>query len=460
MEVGVKYRQSFRISLICVLLSPPLWGQGTVRGVPASLNGEWVLTTQILGVPMSERLALQVEGAKLAGSLNRWGNDHAIEGTWNGQEMRFEVKGKGGPRSTYTGTLAEGVLSGRATLEGDRPEDTIHTTWRAQRIPARPPGPPRTYDFEPKEFHRTLSSTTSAVLHIWPGDTVRTTSVDAGGQDEKSAKRVIGGNPLTGPFYIEGAMPGDVLAVTIKHLRTNRDWAASDYGLVDRALTSSFRAEAKDFSWKEARWRLDAARGVATLEKPSEHLKNFVVPLRPMLGCVGVAPGFGDAPLSTRDSGDVGGNMDFNQVREGTTVYLQVNQPGALLYLGDGHALQGDGELNGNALETSLDIEFRVDVQRAKRMGTPRAENSEYLMALGLAGSLDAAFREATSELVSWLESDYGLTVSDAAAVLGTSIEYNIAEVADRNVGVVAKIRKESLGPMRSKTSSPRSRPQ
>ncbi len=445
----MRYHQGLRISLICALLSSPLWGQGLTGDTLPALKGEWVLTTVIFDHPLSERLDLQVEGSKLTGFVDRWGEHRAIEGTWNGQELRFEVKGKGGPRSTYTGKFDEGVLSGEATLEGDRPEETIHTTWRAKRIPLRPPGPPRTYDFVPKQFHRTLSSATPAVLHIWPGDTVHTTSVDAGGQDEKSVTRVMGGNPLTGPFYVEGAMPGDVLAVTIQRLRTNRDWAGSDYGLVDRALTPGFRAEAKDFSWKEARWHLDAASGVAMLEKPSERLKNFAVHLRPMLGCVGVAPGFGGAPVSTQDSGDLGGNMDFNQVREGTTVYLQVNQPGALLYLGDGHALQGDGELNGDALETSLDIEFRVDVQRAKRLGTPRAENSEYLMAIGLAGSLDAAFRDATTELASWLESDYGLTISDVAAVLGTSVEYNIAEVADRNVGVVAKIRKDALSPLR-----------
>lgn len=443
------YCQGLRIGLCCVLMSAPLWGQGVGGGTLPNLNGEWELTTMVLGHPLSERLNLQVEGSKLTGFVDRWGDHRTIDGAWNGTELRFEVKGKGGPRSMYIGKMENGVLSGEATLESERPEDTIRTTWKAQRVPVRPPGPPRTVDYVPTQFHRMLSSATPPAFHIWPGDTVHTTSVDAGGRDEKSVQRVMGGNPLTGPFYVEGAMPGDVLAVTIQRLRTNRDWAESDYGLVDRALTPSFRAQAKDFSWKGIRWHLDPAEGVAMLEEPSEHLKKFVVHLRPMLGCIGVAPGFGDAPVSTQDSGDVGGNMDFNQVREGTTVYLQVNQPGALLYLGDGHALQGDGELNGDALETSLDIEFRVAVQRAKHLGAPRAENSDYLMAIGLAGSLDEAFRQATTELASWLEYDYGLTISDVAAVLGTSIEYNVAEVADRNVGVVAKIRKEVLTPLR-----------
>jgi amidase len=137
--------------------------------------------------------------------------------------------------------------------------------------------------------------------------------------------------------------------------------------------------------------------------------------------------------------------MDFNGVSEGATVFLQVNEPGALLYLGDAHARQGDGELNGNALETSMDIEFTVAVERDKSIDTPRVENDDYIMTMGLSGSLDNAFRIATSGLAKWLQADYKLTAGEAAMVLGTSIEYNISEVADRNVGVVAKIRKSVL---------------
>ena len=137
--------------------------------------------------------------------------------------------------------------------------------------------------------------------------------------------------------------------------------------------------------------------------------------------------------------------MDFNEIREGATVYLSVSQPGALLYVGDGHALQGDGELNGNALETSLDVELSVDVLREKRIAGPRVENADYLMAMGLSGSLDDAFREAGSALAQWLQQDYKLTGKETAILLGAMIEYQISEVADRNVGVVAKVRKKYL---------------
>ena len=139
--------------------------------------------------------------------------------------------------------------------------------------------------------------------------------------------------------------------------------------------------------------------------------------------------------------------MDFNQIAEGATVYLPVFRAGALLYLGDAHALQGDGELNGDALETSMDIEFKVKVIKdaSIHIGAPRVEDAESIMAVGLTGSLDDAFKEATSELASWLEQSYKLNPQEIAQVLGTAVEYHIAEVADRNVGVSAKIKKARL---------------
>ncbi len=197
--------------------------------------------------------------------------------------------------------------------------------------------------------------------------------------------------------------------------------------------------------FKPVRWRLDRQRGVATPETPSAHLKNFTVPLRPMIGCIAVAPGFGSAAPPTGDSGRFGGNMDFNEIVEGATVYLPVAQPGALLYVGDGHAVQGDGELNGNALETSMDVEFTVDVVSAKSMMTPRVESATHIMTVGLGGTLEDALRSATASLGQWLEQDYALTPSEIAMVLGTSVEYTINEVADRNAGVVGKLRKDRL---------------
>ncbi|MGC1090291.1 MAG: hypothetical protein WA894_17760, partial [Candidatus Acidiferrum sp.] len=116
-----------------------------------------------------------------------------------------------------------------------------------------------------------------------------------------------------------------------------------------------------------------------------------------------------------------------------------------LLYLGDGHALQGDGELNGDALETSMDVEFTVDVISGKRIPGPRVESPSQIMAVGLDGSIDDAFRDATVNMANWLTDKYGLTPTEVAEVLGTSAEYHVNEVADRNAGVVLKIDKRRL---------------
>ena len=164
-----------------------------------------------------------------------------------------------------------------------------------------------------------------------------------------------------------------------------------------------------------------------------------------MLGCVAVAPNVAQAPPGSGDSGRYGGNRDFNEIVEGATVYLPVSVPGALLYVGDGHALQGDGELNGNALETSMDVEFTVDVIPGKRVPGPRVESATHLIAMGLAGSLDDAFRGATANMAQWLTEEYKLTLSKVGQVLGTSAEYKVSEVADRNAGMVLKINKERL---------------
>jgi amidase len=201
---------------------------------------------------------------------------------------------------------------------------------------------------------------------------------------------------------------------------------------------------------KSVRWHLDWERGVATPEKPSEHLMSYTVPLRPMLGCVATAPNAAQAGPPTGDSGRFGGNMDFNDITEGVTVYLPENVPGALLYLGDGHAAQGDGELNGNALETSMDVEFTVDVVPQKRIMSPRVESARHIMAMGLSGSLDDAFRTASANMAQWLADDYKLTPSEVAQVLGTSAEYKVSEVADRNAGIVVKIDKERLATLKA----------
>lgn len=188
-------------------------------------------------------------------------------------------------------------------------------------------------------------------------------------------------------------------------------------------------------------WILDGVRGVASLSKPSDKLKNFTIGLEPMLGCVGVAPPNGKI-LAASYLGVFGGNMDSREVREGSTLYLPVFQPGALLYLGDAHAKQGDGEITGQGLETSMDVEFTVDVMENKSLGQPWVEDNEYVMVMGIGGSLDDSLKLATTGMRTWLVDNCQLNSAEVAAVLGNAIQYEIAEVVDPEFNVVAKIRK------------------
>jgi amidase len=232
--------------------------------------------------------------------------------------------------------------------------------------------------------------------------------------------------------------------VHIKRLRLNRDWADSLDTIVGRALGSSLVPEAKALG-KAVRWRLDRAAGHATPEGATGAFKDLRVPLRPMLGGLALASGFGAPPLSTGDTGRAGGNMDFPEIVDGNNVYLPVLQPGGLLYLGDAHARQGDGETSQYALETSMDVEFSVELIKRKSVPMPRVESPTELMVLGQAGSLDEALKQASTGLIQWLRQDYGLSLSEAAQVMGVAVRFTVPNLAGRSVGVAAKIDKALL---------------
>jgi len=405
------------------------------------VSGRWYATADFYGTPIDFPMDLSQQGDKLTGTFD----GDKLEGTLTGNSLHFLAKDDHGGSEDLTATVQSGTISGAIVFvdSDDKEHPTTHR-FTATLVPQRRTGAPQRHDFTPSTFHRQFSPTNKPVLAVYPGDSIHTTTVDAGGTDEKGVTRILGGNPETGPFYIETAAPGDILVVHLTRLRLNRDWAISDDGIVDRGVDSDLAVKMKD-GFKNVRWHLDREHGVATTEKPGEHLARYTVPLRPMLGCVAVAPRSTQAPPGTGDSGRWGGNMDFNEIVEGATVYLPVNVPGALLYVGDGHAAQGDGELNGNALETSMDVEFTVDVVPHKSIMSPRVESGTHIMAMGLAGSLDDAFRAATANMAQWLTDDYKLTPSEIAQVLGTAAEYKVSEVADRNAGIVLKIDKDRL---------------
>jgi len=404
-------------------------------------NGRWIVNADFFGSPLYFGLQLEQHGENLTGNFD----GDKLEGSAADGHIHFLAKDEHGGTEEGTASVAGGTITGSVIFtDSSDPTHPEKHSFTATRVAARREGAAKRHEFVPTTFYRRFSAENKPVLTIAPGDTIHTTTVDAGGTDEKGVTRVLGGNPETGPFYIETAAPGDTLAVHITRLRLNRDYAISDDGIVGRALDSDWAVKMKD-GFKNVRWHLDLANGTASPEKPAEHLTHYSVPVRPMLGCVAVAPESTQAAPGTGDSGRYGGNMDFNEIIEDATVYLSVNVPGALLYFGDGHAAQGDGELNGNALETSMDVEVTVDVIPNKHVPGPRVESATHLVAMGLAGSLDDAFREATANMASWLTEEYKLTPSEVAQVLGTAAEYKVSEVADRNAGMVLKISKERL---------------
>jgi amidase len=424
--------------LLTGLLSVPSLAQ-TAAAKRDDISGNWILTAQISGETQTQRMSLQVTDNEITGNSGRF----KIEGTiansvitlkWLTPDGRVEAAG--------TGSMQDG------SLKGDGEAGGIKLQWSARRPAVRPEGGPRIHTFTPTQFHRTFSHAIGPALRIFPGDTVKTKSVDAGGSDENSVRRSLGGNPLTGPFFIEGALPGDTLAVKLNRVRTNRDWAESGQGIVGNALGPGYLMNLKSAQGFNSRWKLDKEKGIAYLEQPTNPLKNFTVPLQPMLGCVGVAPPGGNV-IRTGDSGVFGGNMDYNQIREGTTVYLPVFYEGALLFMGDGHAAQGDGELTGDALETSMEFEFTVDLISGRSIGTPRAENAEYIMAIGIGGSLDQALQRATTEMARWLEGDYQLNSTESAIIMGFAVKYDVADLVGTQVSIVAKIPKTALAQLK-----------
>jgi acetamidase/formamidase len=424
--------------LLIGLFSPPALAQATASKTD-DISGNWIFSVQFREETETHRVSLQVVDNKFTGSLGI----RKIEGSISDSVITIKyLNPKGEVITTGAGKLQEGILKGDGDLGG------IKFKWSARRPAVRPEGGPRTLTFTPTEFHRAFTNTIPPVLRIFPGDTVKTKSVDAFGMDENSAPRSMGGNPVTGPFFVEGAMPGDTLVVKLNSVRTNRDWAMSGQNIVGNALEPGYLMNLKRAQGFNGRWKLDKEKGIAYLEQPTDSLKNLTIPLQPMLGCVGVAPPAGFV-IRTWDSGIFGGNMDYNQIREGTTVYLPVFYDGALLFLGDGHAAQGAGELTGAALETSMEFEFMVDVISGKSIGAPRAENAEYLMSIGIGGSLDQALQRATTDLARWLESDYKLNSTEAAMVMGFAVKYDVADLVDTQVSIVAKIPKTTLAQLK-----------
>jgi acetamidase/formamidase len=303
-----------------------------------------------------------------------------------------------------------------------------------------------THQFHPERYHTTIGSH-EPVLKIAAGDSVITTTVDASGRDASGEPITPGGNPQTGPFYVEGAEPGDALVLRLDRLWPNRDYGWSGTVVAPNVVEPWYARELP--KGERAEWRIDRSKGTATLVKPDTKLgRDFTIPIAPMLGCFGVAPHNGQA-ISTATSAEHGGNMDYRGFVAGVNVYFPVFVPGALLHVGDGHAVQGDGEIVGTGVEISFDVQFTVDLIKGKKLHWPRGENDEFIFSVGNARPLDQAVQHARTDMINWLQSDYGLDARGAHTLLGQCVRYDLGNVFDPAYTMVCKVPKQMLARFR-----------
>jgi acetamidase/formamidase len=299
-----------------------------------------------------------------------------------------------------------------------------------------------THRFQPTRYYNTIGSHEPA-LRVADGDTIITTTVDARGGDEHGEQITLRGNPMSGPFYVEGAEPGDTLAVTIDRLTPNRGTGWTGTIVAAAMLEPNFVRGLPEYTI--CQWAIDQSAGTVSLVDPPAALKNLTLPLEPMIGCFGVAPALGQA-INTGTSGEYGGNMDYRGFKPGVTVYFPVFVEGALFHLGDGHAQQGDGEIAGTGIETSFEMEVTLRVQKGRHITWPRGEDADAIFAVGNARPLDQAVQHATTEMMRWLDEDYGLNATEASILLGQAVRYDVGNVFDPAYTMVCRLSKDVLG--------------
>ncbi|CCH89600.1 Acetamidase/formamidase [Modestobacter italicus] len=253
-------------------------------------------------------------------------------------------------------------------------------------------------------------------------------------------------NPQTGPFFIEGAEPGDTVAVHFLSIEPRETRGFSSTVPFFGSLTATPATAMLHPALPERTWvyELDRAERLVRYQALDSAF-TVDLPLDPMHGTVGVAPPLGEV-RSSLTPGSWGGNMDTPEMRAGTTCYLGVNVPGALLSLGDGHARQGEGETCGVAVECAMDTVFSVDLVKGAPTPWPRLEDDTHLMTTGSARPLEDAFRIAHTELVRWTAELLDLSELDAYQLVSQAALTPVANVVDTNYTVVAKLPKYLLG--------------
>ena len=340
-------------------------------------------------------------------------------------------------RAWEAGEAAAGAGSGaRAPV----PQEVA---WKLTRE-LTPPAKPREINYDPTTFQAYYYAGNKPGIHIFPGDIVHTWAPDSAGTDKNLKRVALGGNPNIGPIYVEGALPGDTLVVHLIKIEPNRKTARQGSRIQQFGVTPAYNLAAKYDAGFNGEYQLDNATGIAVLTAPTPALKNFKVTMKPMLGCISVAPP-GFEALTGPHLGVFGGNLDYNGTVSGTTMFFPVFHPGALFGFGDGHAAMADGEVTQTGLEVSMAVDFSVEVIKGYQTQGVREEDSDYIISFGVAGSLQEALKVSTAQLATWIKHDYGLSDSEVALLLGAVMKIEVTELVDPEFDVVTKVPKSSL---------------
>ena len=301
-----------------------------------------------------------------------------------------------------------------------------------------------THKFTPPAKGNQTYAVREPVLRVKPGDILESNTLFS---DFYTAETGGSGYPgEVGPIFIEGATTNDTLVVKLLRIRPKIDTGRSGTGGRGYAVltpTTFTPMLTEPTPTRRHIWKINRANSTASLDLPNSQMKRIEVAISPMLGRLAVAPQ-GESPSRGR-AGPVGREHGQLGRQEGTTVYLPIFHNGAYFYYGDGHALQGDGEITGTGIETQMDVTLQFDLIKGKRIDWPRYEDDEYIMVAGSIRPLLDAFRIAHVEMIRWLETDYGFERWEALEVLSQVGVARVANVVDPNYTVMAKFPKKYL---------------
>ncbi|HVY43565.1 MAG TPA: acetamidase/formamidase family protein [Hyphomicrobiaceae bacterium] len=301
-----------------------------------------------------------------------------------------------------------------------------------------------THRFTATAWYNVLGTFPPAIT-IQSGDIVVTETLDAWGADKEGIKRANEPNPMNGPIAVEGAAPGDALRVDILDMVPIAPTGWTRPSLAVNVVDPIFARDVLE-PGQRVFWQIERNARTVRLAEPPPAMRDIVLPIEPMIGCFGVAPALGQA-FSTATSAENGGNMDYRRFGPGTSVAFPVSVPGALFFLGDCHAIQGDGEIVGTGVETCFEVSVRLTVEKGRTITWPRGETTDDIFTIGNARPLDQALQHATTEMAKWLMTDYGHDITSASHLMGQVVQYDIGNVFDPAYTVACRVPKKWLPP-------------